>query len=281
MAAPSSPPPSSMTTTSSYLESMFSLSGKCAIVTGGGTGIGQAISTGLARAGAKVVLVGRRSQPLIDACNGINSYNDTTMAFPLSFDITDLDNLPDLVAQAETLSGLKPTILVNNAGVNVRQKAHDLTQEHWNTSLSLMLTAPSMLTRAMANNFKQEQYGRVINIASLQTYQAFPDSMPYAAAKSGCLGLTRAIAEQYSPTHGYYNVTSNAIAPGYVKTELTAKVFADEERANRLASATILGRNSEPQDLVGTLIFLAGNASSYITGQTIPVDGGFTALGLR
>ena len=269
-----------------YLADTFNLNGKCAIVTGGGTGIGAAIAQGLALAGATVVLVGRRIGPLEDSCRQISQllYDDDESGhvFYVPFDVTDTEKIPSFLSKVEeTTGGLKPTILVNNAGVNVRQKAEDLTDDHWDLSLKLMLTAPSMLTRALADNFKEFGYGRVINIASLQTYQAFPDSLPYACAKSGTLGLTRALAEQYSPLHGYENVTCNAIAPGYVKTDLTAKVFADQERAQRLADATILGRNSDPEDLVGAAVFLAGNASKYITAQTIPVDGGFTALGLR
>jgi gluconate 5-dehydrogenase len=273
-----------------YISSMFSLDGKCAIVTGGGTGIGQAISRGLAMSGAKVVLVGRRLQPLLDTCQAINAELQQTgngneqseeRAFALSCDVTNTDELANMVQTAQDLANCKPTILINNAGVNVRQSAQNLTPDHWDLSLKLMLTAPSMLTRAMADNFKTSNYGRIINVASLQTYQAFPNSMPYACAKSGCLGLTRAIAEEYSPVHGYDNVTCNAIAPGYVKTELTQQVFEDVERAKQLADATLLGRNSEPEDLVGAVVFLAGRGSSYITGQTIPVDGGFTSLGLR
>lgn len=138
-----------------------------------------------------------------------------------------------------------------------------------------------MLARAMAPNMKERKHGRIISIASLQSFQAFPDSIPYAAAKSGLLGLTRALSEAYSPHYGYNNVTVNAVAPGYVKTSLTASVFADEERSRRLADATLLGRNSVPEDLAGPVTFLASEAAAYITGQTIPVDGGFTALGMR
>jgi NAD(P)-dependent dehydrogenase (short-subunit alcohol dehydrogenase family) len=118
-------------------------------------------------------------------------------------------------------------------------------------------------------------------MASLQSFRAFPDSIPYAASKSGVLGLTRALSEAYCTPRGYEGVTCNAIAPGYVKTELTKSVFADQERSQRLADATLLGRNSIPEDLVGTAVFLASPAASYVTGQVLPVDGGFSALGLR
>lgn len=274
---------------------MFSLVGKSCIVTGGGTGIGAALAEGLARAGGTVIITGRRKHVLDETvtliinnlCSTANSddlftvENDKPRVFGIPCDITDFDSIPSFIAQATKLSGIPPTILVNNAGINVRQAAVDLTVDHWRKSLDLMLTAPFILTRALSDNMKVAKYGRVVSIASLQSYQAFPDSIPYAAAKSGLLGLTRALAEEYSPCHGYEGVTVNAIAPGYVKTNLTEAVFADVARAQRLADQTIIGRNSVPEDLVGACIFFCSPASAYITGQTLNVDGGFTALGLR
>jgi NAD(P)-dependent dehydrogenase (short-subunit alcohol dehydrogenase family) len=280
---------------------MFSLVGRSCIVTGGGTGIGASLAEGLVRAGGTVVITGRRKHVLDEAVDRIRHNlrtttnessdqtiiveNDTATAagriFGIPCDITDYDSIPEFVAQATSLAGIPPTILVNNAGINVRQPSADLTVEHWRTSLDLMLTAPFMLTRALSENMKNAKYGRIVSIASLQSYQAFPDSIPYAAAKSGMLGLTRALAEEYSPCHGYEGVTVNAIAPGFVKTDLTEIVFADGVRAQRLADQTLLGRNSLPDDLVGACIFFCSPASSYVTGQTLNVDGGFTALGMR
>jgi len=267
----------------SVASKLFDLTGKVAIVTGGGTGIGAGLAQGMAEAGAKVVLIGRRPDPLVDSAKIINDACGSEQAFALSADILKFDDLPSLVEQAQALTGgsTPATILLNNAGINVRQKAEDLTPEHWTVSLDLMLTAPFFLARAMSDGFKSEKYGRVINIASPQSYLAFPDSIPYAAAKSGNLGMARAMAEYFAPFHGYENVTVNNISPGYVKTELTASVFADTERAEKLAQRTLLGRNSVPDDMVGTVVYLSSEASNYVTGQTIPVDGGFTSLGLR
>jgi NAD(P)-dependent dehydrogenase (short-subunit alcohol dehydrogenase family) len=279
---------SSRSMSSSYLQQMFSLEGRSCIVTGGGTGIGAALAMGLARSGARVVLAGRRLEPLEESAHEIQQQlladgltDVETRAVAVSCDITDFSSIPGLVQAAALQTGIPPTILINNAGVNVRQKAGDLEHVHWQQSLDLMLTAPFVLTRALGDNFKSEQYGRIISMASLQSYRAFPDSIPYAAAKSGIMGLTRALSEEYSPASGYHGVTCNAVAPGYVKTELTASVFADPVRSQKLADATLLGRNSLPDDLVGAVIFLASPASAYVTGQTLPVDGGFTALGLR
>jgi len=275
-------------TQSPYLQQLFGLEGRSAIITGGGTGIGAALAMGLARSGARVILTGRREGPLQTSCaaiqaqlarDGFQDVSDRAVAIPC--DITKFDQLPGLVESAGSLSGIPPTILINNAGVNVRQTAAALEAHHWHQSLDLMLTAPFELTRALSDNFGSQEYGRVISMASLQSFRAFPDSIPYAAAKSGVLGLTRALSEAYSPAAGFTGVTCNAVAPGYVKTELTAKVFADKDRSQKLADATLLGRNSVPDDLVGAVIFLASPASAYVTGQTLPVDGGFTALGLR
>mmetsp|Transcript_9398 Transcript_9398/g.13794 ORF Transcript_9398/g.13794 Transcript_9398/m.13794 type:complete len:278 (-) Transcript_9398:60-893(-) len=262
-------------------KTLFDLSNRTALVTGGGTGIGSALAKGLAKAGAKVVLVGRREAPLVATADAINTAVGQEVAFPLPADILDYDGHRSLVERAKELTGRPVTILLNNAGVNVRQKATDLTPAHWQQSLDLMLTAPFFLARACSEGFASEGYGRIMNVASLQTHQAFPDSIPYASAKSGLLGLTRALAEYFAPAHGFANVTCNSIGPGYVATELTKSVFEDEARAKRLAEATILGRNSVPEDLVGTAVYLSSQASSYVTGQTIMVDGGFTSLGLR
>lgn len=275
-----------------YLQQLFSLQGRSCLVTGGGTGIGAALAMGLARAGARVALTGRRVEPLEASCrqireqlvaDGYPEHDDELLqrAVAVPGDVTDFDSIPGILAASDEKMGVPPTILINNAGVNVRQAVANLETRHWEQSLHLMLTAPFELTRAMSENFVSQKYGRVISMASLQSYRAFPDSIPYAAAKSGVLGLTRALSEAYSPEHGYHGVTCNAIAPGYVKTELTASVFADEERSKRLSAATLLGRNSVPQDLVGAAVFLASPAAAYVTGQTLPVDGGFTALGLR
>jgi gluconate 5-dehydrogenase len=139
--------------------------------------------------------------------------------------------------------------------------------------MAVHLRAPFLLTQALAPGMAQRGYGRIINIASLQSFRAFPDGAPYGAAKGGVVQLTRAIAEEWS-RHG---VTCNAIAPGFFPTPLTAPVFADAERSARNAAQTAIGRNGELEDLTGATVFLASPASAYVTGQTLAVDGGFTA----
>lgn len=265
---------------------LFSLHGRVALVTGGGTGIGACIAEGLADAGAKVVLVARREAPLKQTAERINesSTSSKRAAYLANVDLTAMSKSEEFSALVTEAAKLFPeqipvTILINNAGMNWRKQVSELSPSHWSTSFDLMVRVPFELTRACAPQMSAANFGRVVSIASLQSYQAFPDSLPYASAKSGILGMTRGLSEAYSPRRGFHGITCNAIAPGYVSTELTKSVFDDKERAQMLADKTILGRNSVPEDLVGPAVFLCSQASEYVTGQTLAVDGGFGSLG--
>jgi gluconate 5-dehydrogenase len=149
----------------------------------------------------------------------------------------------------------------------------EVSQESWSRQIHLQLSAPFFLTQALAPQMKKNQWGRIINIASLQSYRAFPNSTPYGAAKGGILQLTRAIAQEWSK----FGITCNAIGPGFFPTALTAPVFNDTELVKMHANRTAIGRNGEMSDISGLAIFLASDASAYITGQTIMLDGGYTA----
>jgi gluconate 5-dehydrogenase len=162
---------------------------------------------------------------------------------------------------------------VNAAGVNLRQPFLEVTPEAWDEQIAVHLGAPFFLTQQLAPAMKERGWGRIINLASMQSWRAMPSGAPYGAGKGGILQLTRAIAEAWSP-HG---ITCNAIAPGFFHTPLTAPVFADKARAAANAAQTMMGRNGELEDLAGATVFFASEASRYITGQTLPVDGGFTA----
>ena len=167
----------------------------------------------------------------------------------------------------------KVDILVNAAGINLREPFNEITPKSWQEQLNVQLGAPFFMTQALAPQMKQRQWGRVINIASLQSTRAFANSAPYGAAKGGILQLTRAIAQEWSK----FGITCNAIGPGYFPTALTAPVFNNPALVKLHAERTAIGRNGEVQDLNGIAIFLASEASAYITGQTIMVDGGYTA----
>lgn len=248
----------------------FDLRGKRALVTGGNSGIGEAMATALGLAGARVMLVARREAELLAAAERLRDQG--IEATTLAGDLVEIGALKGLAQRCEAqLGGVD--ILVNAAGVNLRQPFAEVTPEAWQTQLALHLGAPFFLTQALAPGMKLRGWGRVLNIASLQSWRAFDHSAPYGAGKGGVVQLTRAIAREWGP-HG---ITCNAIGPGFFPTALTAAVFDNPELAQRNAAQTCLGRNGELDDLHGATVFLASDASRYITGQTLMVDGGFTA----
>lgn len=249
---------------------MFDLSGRRALVTGGNSGIGEAMALALGRAGAKVLLLARRQAELQSAVERLKSAGVT--ADMLAADLTALPGLGAVAAQAQQkLGGVD--ILVNAAGVNLRQPFEEVTPEAWQTQLNLHLGAPFFLTQALAPGMRSRGWGRILNIASLQSTRAFANSAPYGVGKGGIVQLTRAIAQEWSR----FGITCNAIGPGFFPTALTAAVFDNPELARRNAEQTCIGRNGELADLHGATVFFASDASAYITGQTLMVDGGFTA----
>jgi gluconate 5-dehydrogenase len=254
-----------------HLQGLFSLQGRRAVVTGGNSGIGEAIAQALGRAGAQVLLVARREQALAAAAARLAAEDIAADVLPL--DLARTEALPDAGrAIAARLPGAD--ILVNAAGVNLREPFEAVTPASWQAQQALHLAAPFFLTQALAPAMAERGYGRIINIASLQSTRAFAHSAPYGAAKGGIVQLTRAIAQAWSAR----GITCNAIGPGFFPTALTAPVFADSKLAQMHAARTAIGRNGELSDLHGAAIFLASPASAYVTGQTLMVDGGYTAL---
>ncbi|WP_053572620.1 SDR family NAD(P)-dependent oxidoreductase [Caballeronia cordobensis] len=252
------------------LASMFGLEGRVALVTGGNAGIGLAIASALGRAGARVVLAARREGALRDAAATLGAQG-VTASF-IAADVGSPEAAMQCADEATAQNG-RIDILVNAAGVNLRQPFADVTPESWQTQLALHLSAPFFLTQRLAPQMSARGWGRIINIASLQSYRAFANSAPYGAGKGGVVQLTRAIAQEW----GRHGITCNAIGPGFFPTALTASVFADEALASRNAEQTCLGRNGKLEDIDGLAVFLASDASGYISGQTIMVDGGYTA----
>jgi len=248
----------------------FSLSGKTALVTGASSGIGQAQSLALAKAGAKVVLVGRREEALRETHNAIKAIDG--QAFVLPFDLHDRDAFPQLAKTAISMAGAID-IVINAAGVNHREPADKITPQSWDETINLNLSVPFFLAREFIADMHTRGWGRIINIASLQTERAFTNGMAYGASKGGIGQVTRAMAESWSAG----GICCNAIAPGFFPTGLTAPVFEQAELTDKLAAQTAIGRNGELSDLDGITVFLASPASNYITGQIIFVDGGFTA----
>jgi NAD(P)-dependent dehydrogenase (short-subunit alcohol dehydrogenase family) len=245
----------------------FDISGRVAVVTGASGGIGQAMASAFAEAGARVVAVARRAEALA-GWTADTPGQTAAVAADIGGPEAALDWAPKL---AEPFG--PPDILVNAAGLNTREAADDETVEGWRATLDINLATPFFLAQAFVSEMKAKGWGRIINIASLQSVRAFPGGLAYGASKGGVAQLTRAMAEAWSP-HG---ITANAIAPGFFPTELTAPVFGDPERAARNAAQTCIGRNGELRDLIGPALFFASPASDYVTGQVLFVDGGFTA----
>ncbi len=248
----------------------YSLAGRVALVTGGNSGIGRAMALALAGAGAQVVVMARRAEPLYESVRLIEEQEGQAAA--VVADLSDLKQLDELVEQITKPFGA-PDILVNAAGLNLRQPVDEISPESWDQTLNINLKTPFFLARALVPAMKAKGWGRVVNIASLQSERAFANSLPYGASKGGVAQMTRAMAEAWSAE----GINCNAIAPGFFPTELTAPVFNDTERAQKLADQTSIGRNGQLTDLDGPLIFLASRASDYVTGQVLFVDGGFTA----
>ncbi len=254
----------------SQIAQLFELKDRHAVVTGGNSGIGEAMACALGLAGASITLLARRQSELDKACEGLRSQGITANA--VSCDLTDVAALKAAATSISTEYG-HVDILVNAAGVNLRQPFMQVDEDAWAMHLALHLTAPFFLIQQFAPAMKQKNWGRIVNLASLQSHRAFPNSAPYGAGKGGIVQLTRATAQEWS-AHG---ITCNAVGPGFFPTPLTAPVFGDEAASTRLAEQTAIGRNGELQDLYGLTVFLASDASAYITGQTIMIDGGFTA----
>ncbi|XKE46435.1 SDR family oxidoreductase [Halomonas organivorans] len=248
----------------------FELDGRVALVTGGSSGLGRAMAEALAAAGARVVVAARRREALEASVAAIEGEGGQAAA--LVADLADPAALED-VAQRAVESFGPVTILVNAAGVNLRQPIEEVDLASWQLTLQLHLGTPFFLSRALVPGMREAGYGRIINLASLQSRRAFPDSAPYGAGKGGIVQLTRAMAEAWS-RHG---INANAIAPGFFPTELTAPVFEDPASAEALAARTAVGRNGTLADIAGPTVFLASPAAGYVTGQTLYVDGGFTA----
>lgn len=237
------------------------LSSHVALVTGASSGLGRRAAETLARAGAKVVGVARRAAML----QGLDGK-------ALPWDLADRGRLPEL-AQAAAAPFGPPDIVVHAAGINNREVADDVTQEGWDITISLNLAVPFFLSQHLVPDMREKGWGRIVNFASLQSHRAFPGGVSYGASKGGVAQLTRAMAEAWS-RHG---IMVNAIGPGFFRTELTAAVFNDPERAARNAAQTCIGRNGELEDIDGPLLFFSSEASRYVTGQVLMVDGGFTA----
>jgi NAD(P)-dependent dehydrogenase (short-subunit alcohol dehydrogenase family) len=244
---------------------VFSLEGRVAVVTGGNSGIGLAMARALKNAGAAVLIMGRNAARVHVAAADVGAYAVTV-------DLADRAALRRAADAAVGLAG-EPDILVNAAAINPRPPMDELSEKTWDETLEVNLTAPFLLGQRYGPAMAERGWGRIINLASQQAMRAFGNSGAYGVSKGGIVSLTRSQAEAWSPR----GVCCNAVAPGFVRTPMTEAVFGVEGAAEALAARTLIGRNGTADDFAGIAVFLASDASAYVTGQLICVDGGFSA----
>ena len=252
-----------------YLQDLFSLDGRVAVVTGGSSGIGAEMAAALARAGARVVLVARDPERLGAAADGIRARGG--QAAWVSADLASRAELARAADEAERAFG-PPDILVNCAGINLRPPMAALRVEDWDVTMAVNLTAPFLLGQRFGAPMAARGWGRIVNVTSQQAVRAFGNSGGYGASKGGLAALTRSQSEAWAPA----GVCCNSVCPGFVPTRLNAHVARDPERMAAMAARTMAGRNGSPADFAGVAVFLASRASDYVTGQTLYVDGGFS-----
>jgi NAD(P)-dependent dehydrogenase (short-subunit alcohol dehydrogenase family) len=247
-----------------YLRSLFSLDGRTAVVTGGSSGIGRAIATALAGAGARVVLVARDADRLRQAAEAMG-------AQPVVADLGTREGARD-AAEAIVAAAGEPDIVVSAAGVNLRPPMAEIDDAVWDATMRLNLDAPFLLGQRFGPGMAARGFGRLIAISSQQAHRAFVTSGAYGVSKAALEGLARSQAEAWSSR----GVTSNVLVPGFVLTPLNARLQDDPARVAALAARTMVGRNGVPDDFATAALFLASPASAYVTGQSVYVDGGFS-----
>jgi len=252
------------------LKNPFDLSGRVAVITGGGTGLGRGMAEGLAQAGAHVLLAGRRQAVVEQTAAEFRAAGAT--ADGLVVDVTRPADLPAFFDGVVRRFG-RLDILVNNAGTNRRNHSLDYTEQDWDTVLSLNLKSVFFCSQAAARIMKERGGGKIINTGSLACYAVAPNQAAYAPSKGGVKMLTMMLAMDLAP----FKINVNAIGPGWFRTPLNEDLFRNEAWARGVRSLIPWGRTGTPQDLAGAAVFLASPASDYITGQVIYVDGGMLA----
>jgi NAD(P)-dependent dehydrogenase (short-subunit alcohol dehydrogenase family) len=253
---------------------LFSLEGKVAVVTGGTSGIGRALSLGLADAGADVIASARRQQQVDETAKEIEARGRKTLR--MASDVSDRASLEKLLAATLESFG-KVDILVNCAGIIKRRPTIDLPEEEWNNILNVNLTGTLRACQVFGKSMLERGYGRIINIASLNSFVALSEVAAYAASKAGVASLTRSLAVEWSKK----GVTVNAVAPGVFRTDLNAQLLDSTSRGQELLMRTPMGRFGKTEELIGAVVYLASDSASFVTGQSLVVDGGFLASGVN
>ncbi len=249
----------------------FRLDGKVALITGGARGLGRTMAAALAEAGADIALAGRSKETCQDAAGGIASGTGRKVG-AFAADVTKIDEVERLANDVEREFG-KIDILVNNAGINIRGPIQQLTEADWDAVIDTNLKGPFLCARAIGPRMVSRGWGRVINLGSVLGVIALPGRAPYASSKAGIINLTRVLALEWAGT----GVTANAICPGAFATEMNRSLLDDPVKYKEFVAQIPMGRWGELEELTGAVVFLASEASSYVTGTPLFVDGGWIA----
>ena len=253
---------------------LLNLEGKTAVVTGGTSGIGRALSLGLADAGADVIATARRQQEVDQTADAVEARGRKTLR--LVSDVCNRESLETLLTAVLERFG-KVDILINCAGKIKRTPTISLPEEEWTDILNTNLTGTLRACQIFGKHMLERGYGRIINIASLNSFVALSEVAAYAASKAGVASLTRSLAVEWSKK----GITVNAIAPGVFRTDLNAALLDSSPRGHELLMRTPMGRFGKTEELVGAAVYLASDSASFVTGQTLVVDGGFLASGVN
>ena len=255
-------------------ENLFDLTGQVALITGTSRGLGQYFGRALARAGADLILTSRNRETLTEFEAEIEALGRKTVS--LELDVRDYDSIQHMAEEAQSTFG-QIHVLVNNAGCNVRKPALEVTWDDWNLVLDTNLRGSFFVAQAIARGMIRHRYGRIINIGSVTSVAGYAGLGPYTASRGGIRQLTMSLADDW----GKHGITVNCLAPGWFKTAQNRVMYEDEGWVEYLTERIPLKRPGAPDDLDGAIVFLASEASRYMTGQTLLIDGGISTGAMR
>lgn len=247
---------------------IFDLKGKVVIITGGSRGLGKAMAVGLAKAGARIVVT-----DILDTDNAVSEireFNDDV--FGLTVDVTNRSDVEHMVEKTVDHFG-SIDVLINNAGILKSSNAEDFSEKDWKQVIDVNLTGQFLCAQIVGKQMIKQKSGRIINISSIAGLAGYASSVAYSASKAGVISLTKTLSSEW----GKHNVLVNAVCPGVFATDMTEDYLKDEDFKEMIKTKVPLERYAKPEELIGTIIYLSSNASEYVTGHALVIDGGWTA----